>query len=164
MRHPLHQATRGPQAPDEAATQACDEAAPSAGPQTLDALLLNLWRSSQSTILERLAALRAAQDAMLGDPFYRGLESPGPESPCSETLCSESPGAETMAVQSARKAAREVAHKLAGVLGTFGLPRGSELALQAQALLDLPPHPGDAATLGELLHELEALIQSKSQQ
>ena len=48
-----------------------------------------------------------------------------------------------------RRAGVEAAHKLSGSLGSFGYPRASELAFQAEALLgrDAPPDVSDAPRL-----------------
>jgi len=52
------------------------------------------------------------------------------------------------------------AHKLAGVLGTFGLPRGTDLAREAEVLFGQPTPPGkvDIERLQVLLAELTTLI------
>jgi HPt (histidine-containing phosphotransfer) domain-containing protein len=46
------------------------------------------------------------------------------------------------------------AHKLAGVLGTFGLPRGSELARRIEAELEAGASPAQIATLAAELASL----------
>jgi len=62
----------------------------------------------------------------------------------------------------ARQSGYQAAHKLAGILGTFGLPRGTELARQAEHLLaeDVPSEA--ASELKQWLVELRSLIQSRS--
>lgn len=52
------------------------------------------------------------------------------------------------------------AHKLAGVLGTFGLHKGTELAREAEVAYqgDLPSHPAAAARLAEIAVQLRALL------
>jgi HPt (histidine-containing phosphotransfer) domain-containing protein len=61
-----------------------------------------------------------------------------------------------------REQAHQAAHKLAGVLGTFGLTRGTELARQAEELLvDLPPRTA-AAGLSEWVGGLRMLIESRN--
>ena len=52
------------------------------------------------------------------------------------------------------------AHKLAGVLGTFGLPRGTELAREAEQVFGqpIPPSKIEIEQLLELLVELTSLI------
>ena len=60
-----------------------------------------------------------------------------------------------------RETAHQAAHKLAGVLGTFGLHRGTELARQAELLLE--NMPGDAgANLSGWIEELRSIIQSRT--
>jgi HPt (histidine-containing phosphotransfer) domain-containing protein len=52
------------------------------------------------------------------------------------------------------------AHKLAGVLGTFGLPRGTDLAREAEGLFgqSTPPDKAEIERLQVLLAELTQLI------
>jgi HPt (histidine-containing phosphotransfer) domain-containing protein len=59
-----------------------------------------------------------------------------------------------------RLRAVDSAHKLAGVLGTFGLPRGTELAREAEQVFGQPILPGNSATerLLLLLAELTSLV------
>lgn len=102
----------------------------------LAARLAALWRTSLPVIRERVAALHSACDEL-------SLDSANAE---------------------ARASGREAAHKLSGVLGTFGLPRGSELAAQIEAVLQSDePLPSEAiATLADRIRQLEAVIASKS--
>ncbi len=91
----------------------------------LNELLASLWTRSRSTIAERLEMLRSAQRRLDDDPSD----------------------------QQARYAGADAAHKLAGILGTFGLPRGTDLARNAEVLL------GEEAVLtGERIAELRASI------
>src|SRR6478672_3313519 len=55
------------------------------------------------------------------------------------------------------------AHKLAGVLGTFGLPKGTELAREAEVAYqgDLRLNPAAAARLAEIALQLRALVASR---
>jgi HPt (histidine-containing phosphotransfer) domain-containing protein len=110
---------------------------PDSPASTLQAMLQTLWKSNFATILDRLKALRAAQSKLVAG-----------------SLDSET-----------RQAAESAAHKLAGVLGTFGLPEGSQLASRAEALFaeNTPFHPENAAELAELLDQLETVITSKAQ-
>lgn len=55
-----------------------------------------------------------------------------------------------------RSAAEAAAHKLAGVLGTFGLSEGTALAREAEALWAGDVHP--AARLRQITEELAAMI------
>lgn len=63
----------------------------------------------------------------------------------------------------ARKDGEEAAHKLAGILGTFGLPQGSVLASKIEALLagDLLTCNQHADELRSWVQELEGVIASR---
>lgn len=102
---------------------------------TLAGKLNELWKASRPAILERMAALRAAHASLLAN----AADAP------------------------ARREGREVAHKLAGVLGTFGLPQGSTIASSIESLLmsETPLTPADISTLGMQIDALEAVIASK---
>jgi len=99
------------------------------------ARLADLWRASRPTVLERVAILVDAQAALSADPFNADARSRG----------------------------REAAHKLSGVLGVFGLPRGSELAAAIEEILKSgePLSSGDLAVLAEKIAALDAVIASK---
>jgi HPt (histidine-containing phosphotransfer) domain-containing protein len=101
----------------------------------LAAKLNEIWRASRPLILERMAVLHATQSALAAD----------------------------LHDDEARRAGREAAHKLAGVLGTFGLPRGSEIASTLEGILkdDVPLTAADHATLTRQIAELDTLIASK---
>ena len=61
--------------------------------------------------------------------------------------------------------AREAAHKLAGVLGTFGLASGTVLARQIEALYSPPNSPGlllPSQLIG-LSTQLRALVENRNQ-
>lgn len=62
-----------------------------------------------------------------------------------------------------RDAAQTAAHKLAGVLGTFGLTRGTVLARELELKFARESSPGrDAATkLAETAAELRSMIESR---
>ena len=60
-----------------------------------------------------------------------------------------------------RAAGHAAAHKLAGTLGTFGLPRGTDVARQAEGLLDVGAMP-DADELTALVVELRGMLESRS--
>ena len=104
--------------------------------QELEALLQTLWKSSRPTLLERLETLRDAQSKLAAG-------------------CLD---------DQTRKDAEAAAHKLAGVLGTFGLPEGSKLASQIEAMLapEAELNAEHGRQLGESVDKLEALIASKS--
>ena len=100
------------------------------------ARLAQLWQTSRPSILERLAVLQAS-----------GV-----------TLQQDAQDGE------ARNRGREAAHKLSGVLGVFGLPRGSEIAAEIEHVLKAgePLTPADLALIQSRIAELEAVIASKS--
>ncbi len=56
-----------------------------------------------------------------------------------------------------RRGAADTAHKLAGSLGMFGYPRGTELAREIEQLLE-NDSVVDAVTLRELVVELRASL------
>lgn len=58
-----------------------------------------------------------------------------------------------------REAAYQAAHKLAGVLGTFGLPRGTDLARQIE--LELAEAVPASAELSAWIAKLRLLIASR---
>jgi HPt (histidine-containing phosphotransfer) domain-containing protein len=60
-----------------------------------------------------------------------------------------------------QEAARDVAHKLAGVLGTFGLTEGTNLAREAEILYTANPNPAGAARLTEIATQLRAIIANR---
>jgi HPt (histidine-containing phosphotransfer) domain-containing protein len=94
--------------------------------------LAAIWKSSKPTIIERLTTL--------------------------ETSCERwriSPRDTT-----ARHSAHDAAHKLAGVLGTFGLQRGSQIASELEVIVT-QPESDPPASLPEMLAELRAMILAK---
>jgi HPt (histidine-containing phosphotransfer) domain-containing protein len=102
----------------------------------IDDLLQALWVKNYPILIDRLTLIRDAKDKLN----------------------------ESSLDDQTRKAGEEAAHKLAGILGTFGLPQGSVLASKIEALL-----AGDASTCaqraGELsswVQELETLIASRT--
>lgn len=101
----------------------------------LAARLAEVWRSSRPSILERVATLRATWVSLRENP--ENVE--------------------------ARARGREAAHKLAGVLGVFGLAQGSDLASAMEERLETEELFGaeDLATMGGQIRELEALIASR---
>jgi HPt (histidine-containing phosphotransfer) domain-containing protein len=62
-----------------------------------------------------------------------------------------------------RAEANNAAHKLAGVLGTFGLTRGTVLAREAEILYsgDNGTDPENAAQLGKIAEWLKAIIAAR---
>jgi HPt (histidine-containing phosphotransfer) domain-containing protein len=62
-----------------------------------------------------------------------------------------------------RQAAQTAAHKLAGVLGTFGLTRGTDLARELEIMYSRPnkPEPALAERLSAMAAEIRAIIESR---
>ena len=102
----------------------------------MDDLLQALWVKNYPILLERLELIRAARNKM---------------------------DAGSLDEQS-RKDGEEAAHKLAGILGTFGLPQGSVLASKIEALLagGVATCAQRAAELSSWVQDLEAVITSRS--
>jgi HPt (histidine-containing phosphotransfer) domain-containing protein len=103
--------------------------------QKIEAMLDAMWKSSAAAIAERVGSLRTVQARLAG----------GALDPVD------------------RKEAQSAAHKLAGILGTFGLPQGSILASKIERLMTQPgaidaPH---RALFSSWLDELETEIRSK---
>lgn len=93
----------------------------------MDDMVAEIWRTNRPAILERLAGLASAIEALAGGRL----------------------GAAD------RTVALEHAHRLHGSLGTFGFPSGSDLAERAEAMLC--DDGGAASTAGELAASLRAL-------
>ena len=106
---------------------------PEATARNLQVMLGQIWKKNEATILERVEALRTAQRQLLAGQLDSDCE----------------------------RQALAAAHKLAGVLGTFGVARGSELARAAEAVLQQKASD-QAALLGAILDELTPLVESKS--
>ncbi|MBV8632070.1 MAG: Hpt domain-containing protein [Silvibacterium sp.] len=100
----------------------------------IDDLLQALWVKNFPILVERLKAIRVATDQLI-----RGYID-----------------------ESARRDGEAAAHKLSGILGTFGLPRGSVLSSKIEALLagDVLACAQRAAELTCWFQELEAVIAS----
>lgn len=114
-----------------------DPSSPSAAvAAAVAARLAQLWIKSRPVILERMDVLRASHAA----------------------LTAHSGDAD------ARTRGREAAHKLSGVLGTFGLPQGSEAAhlIEVCLLSSNPLTEADLAEVARQIDELDAAIASKS--
>lgn len=103
--------------------------------EQLKLLLLKLWETSKATIAERLETIRQAQ-AQMAKNALKAVE---------------------------RKNAVDAAHKLAGILGTFGLPEGTELARQVEEGLAVPGEGLTAEALDALVEQLAVLIDKKSE-
>jgi HPt (histidine-containing phosphotransfer) domain-containing protein len=100
--------------------------------QKLQTMISALWERSRHTVIERAALLRTAGE-LLSD---NGLD------------------------EATQQKAVDSAHKLAGVLGTFGLPRGTDLAREAEVLFgqSTPLGRDEIERLQLLLAELTRLI------
>ena len=93
--------------------------------------ILKLWERYKPLCLERLGVIEEARTAA-----------------SSTTLNDE-----------ARGKAESAAHKLAGVLGSIGLPEGSKIASEIEALLQ----PGGTLAPGQLLRLSELVTNLRSQ-
>jgi HPt (histidine-containing phosphotransfer) domain-containing protein len=104
--------------------------------RALHELLEALWNRSQALIVQRLGILGEAQRRLQADANDSG----------------------------ARVEGADAAHKLAGILGTFGMPKGTELARAAEELLENGAglKEGQVAELGGWVNELEAMIRGRS--
>ena len=62
-----------------------------------------------------------------------------------------------------REAAQAAAHKLAGVLGTFGLTRGTDLArdLEISLFRESGPDPGFGQRLAAIARELREMVENR---
>ena len=105
--------------------------------EQLQQLLLKLWVNSKATIAERLETIRDAQTHMAKNSLNA----------------------------TKRSQAIDAAHKLAGILGTFGLPEGTELARQIEEGLNVsnPAEGLNAEDLDALVKQLAVLIDKKSE-
>ena len=61
-----------------------------------------------------------------------------------------------------RDGAQSAAHKLAGVLGTFGLTRGTVLAREAELICSGDADPDSAGQLIDIAGQLRVLINSRT--
>jgi HPt (histidine-containing phosphotransfer) domain-containing protein len=100
--------------------------------QQLQSMISALWDRSRHTVVERAALLQNAGDLLAHNRLDEATQMNAVDS----------------------------AHKLAGVLGTFGLPRGTDLAREAEVLFgqSTPPGKVEIERLQVLLAELTHLI------
>jgi HPt (histidine-containing phosphotransfer) domain-containing protein len=89
-----------------------------------------LWKQFLPQIEERVAALESAGAALAADRLS----------------------------DNQREAAQAAAHKLAGVLGTFGLTKGTVLAREAELMYSGDTDPEAAPQLAEIAQRLKALV------
>jgi HPt (histidine-containing phosphotransfer) domain-containing protein len=111
-------------------------AAPEEVTGKLHDLLATLWSRSQQNISERLDVLRTTHRTLHTNP----------------------------ADHNARRAGADAAHKLAGILGTFGLPEGTNLARRIEVMLEsaAPIGPFDLEGLQRTIDQLHQMIEAKS--
>jgi HPt (histidine-containing phosphotransfer) domain-containing protein len=111
-------------------------AAPEEVTGKLHDLLATLWSRSRETISERLEVLRTTHRVLRANP----------------------------ADKNARRAGADAAHKLAGILGTFGLPDGTNLARQVEVMLEsaTPISSFDLEALQRAIDQLHLMIEAKS--
>jgi HPt (histidine-containing phosphotransfer) domain-containing protein len=105
---------------------------PPAEQPSLNAALDRLWARFLPLTRERLSIIEAAIQSLAAG-----------------TLASEE-----------KEAAASAAHKLAGVLGTFSLARGTELARELE--LQFTATPDSATKLAPVAAELRSLIESRN--
>ena len=117
-----------------------DPRSPHAAPEEvtgkLHDLLATLWSRSRETIGERLDILRTTHRVLRANPTDK----------------------------SARRAGADAAHKLAGILGTFGLPDGTNLARHVEVMLEsaAPIRAFDLEALQRAIDQLHQMIEAKS--
>jgi len=99
----------------------------------LNEALARLWKHFLPQIVERVVVLESA-----GRDFAEGGLT-----------------------EARRDGAQAAAHKLAGVLGTFGLSEGTILAREAEILWSGGADPASAAQLIEIAAQLRALINER---
>jgi HPt (histidine-containing phosphotransfer) domain-containing protein len=104
----------------------------SIGQPSLTEALDRLWIQFLPQIEERVSAMEAANTALVAGKLHNDQ----------------------------RAAANAAAHKLAGVLGTFGLTKGTILSREAEILYsgDVESEPAVASRLIEIAGELRILI------
>jgi len=102
--------------------------------QSLNEALDRMWKQFLPQIEERIGALEAAGAAL----------------------------AEHRLSEHEQEAAHAAAHKLAGVLGTFGLTKGTVLAREAEILYSGDVDPAETPKLIEIAQQLRELIASRT--
>ena len=109
---------------------------PDSNGKEMEALLQTLWRQNYGVLQERLRLIRSACDELAAGSLDDQTRSEG----------------------------EAAAHKLAGILGTFGLPQGSALASKIEVSLSSAESAGKcgAPQLQSWLEELEAVVASRS--
>jgi HPt (histidine-containing phosphotransfer) domain-containing protein len=110
-----------------------EPAANQAAPSDLTAAIERLWARFLPEFRERIAIVEAAAQSLAAGALT-------PEQ---------------------REAAHAAAHKLSGTLGTFTLPRGTDLARELELAFAAAPDPASAPRLAALAAELRTLIESR---
>jgi HPt (histidine-containing phosphotransfer) domain-containing protein len=107
----------------------------SSGQPSLTDALDRLWNQFLPQIEERVAAMERANTALVAGKLH----------------------------DDQRAAANAAAHKLAGVLGTFGLTKGTIMAREAEIIYsgDVEAEPAVASRLAEIVDELRVLIANR---
>jgi HPt (histidine-containing phosphotransfer) domain-containing protein len=105
-----------------------------AGPSSegLDAAIAALWRDAQPRAIERVEVLEAAVAALAAGAI-------------GDPLAEEATGE---------------AHKLAGALGTFGMPAGTTYARAIELRLAGGAAPADASALADGVAALRAIVEA----
>jgi Hpt domain-containing protein len=98
----------------------------------LEATIAAIWRDARPRILERVRTIEVAVAALRAG-----------------TLDTEQTGH-----------ARSEAHKLAGALGTFGMPEGSDRARDVERGLETGPGPEDEPALSAATRELRRIAEA----
>ena len=99
-------------------------ASPAEAQKILHDLLETLWEQRKSSVVDRLHTLQEAVGNLDRSPTVKSRES-----------------------------GIDAAHKLAGILGTFGLPRGTDLAREMEVAMS-----GDGALKTETIAHLQQLV------
>ena len=102
--------------------------------EKVQAMLQVMWEKSRATIEERVHTLQSATEKLA----QNALDTAG------------------------RKEAESAAHKLAGILGTFGLTRGTILAREAEMLYSGDSDPASAPQLTQIAAQLRAMIAERT--
>jgi HPt (histidine-containing phosphotransfer) domain-containing protein len=100
----------------------------------LNAALDRLWKQYLPQMEERIATIEAASAALSGGRLS----------------------------EDQRDSAQSAAHKLAGVLGTFGLMKATILAREAEMLCAGDADPASAAQLAEIAAQLRSLVAART--
>jgi len=100
--------------------------------QAMTEALNRLWNQFRPQMVERVSLLEAANQALSVNKLSKDQ----------------------------RGKANSAAHKLAGVLGTFGLTKGTVLAREAELLYsgDAEPDPNALPRLNEIAEQLKSLV------